>query len=152
MGDQDEDYYAIYKIVLIGDSGVGKSNILSRYLKNEFLVDTKSTVGVEFGAKKITVNNVNVKAQIWDTAGQERYQSITNAYYKGSKGAILVYDITSKSTFENLDNWITKLKSNSDENITIVLVGNKVDLEESRKVTKEEAENKAQQYSNQFLI
>ena len=89
----EEDYDMIFKVVLLGDSGVGKSNILSRYLKNEFSYDTKTTVGVEFGAKSIEIEDFKIKAQIWDTAGQERYKSITNAYYKGAKGALLVYDI-----------------------------------------------------------
>ena len=86
----DEEYDEIFKVVLIGDSGVGKTNILSRYVRDEFSIETKSTVGVEFGSKIVKVNNQTIKVQIWDTAGQERYKSITTAYYKGAKGAFVV--------------------------------------------------------------
>jgi small GTP-binding protein len=143
----DEDYDIIVKIVLIGDSGVGKSNILLRYLRNEFHWDSKATVGVEFGSKKFKLENHNIKAQIWDTAGQERYRSITNAYYKGSKGALVVYDISRKSTFENVDKWIFDLKKNADPEVMIILVGNKSDKENEREVTIKEGEEKAKNNS-----
>jgi Ras-related protein Rab-11A len=143
----EDDYDMIFKVVLIGDSGVGKSNILLRYLKNEFNFECKATVGVEFGSQKFEVEGYKVKAQIWDTAGQERYKSITNAYYKGAKGALLVYDISRRETFDSVDRWIPDLKSNGDENVTIILVGNKCDLEEKRQVSKEDAEIKAKLYS-----
>jgi small GTP-binding protein len=139
----EEEYDIIVKIVLIGDSGVGKSNLLLRYLKNEFVWDSKATVGVEFGSKKFKIENHNVKAQIWDTAGQERYRSITNAYYKGSKGALVVYDISRKVTFENVDKWISDLRKNSDPDVMIILVGNKCDLQEEREVTTREGQDKA---------
>ena len=150
---KDEEYDMIFKVVLIGDSGVGKSNIMSRYLKDEFSIETKTTVGVEFGAKKLELNGLSVKAQIWDTAGQERYKSITNAYYKGAKGSLLVFDITRKESFDNVDRWIAELKNNGDSDVTIVLIGNKCDLEHERQVTKEMAQEKAKQYSYiNFLI
>lgn len=149
MSDSD-DYDMIFKVVLIGDSGVGKSNILLRYLKNEFSFESKATVGVEFSSKKFELGGYTVKAQIWDTAGQERYKSITNAYYKGAKGALLVYDITRRDTFESVDRWIPDLKANGDEQVTILLIGNKCDLEENRQVTKEEAEAKAKLYSKSY--
>lgn len=142
----DEDFDMIFKVIIIGDSGVGKSNMLSRYLKNEFSLETKSTVGVEFGAKKLDLYGMKVKVQIWDTAGQERYKSITNAYYKGAKGCLLVYDITKKESFDNVDKWISELKFNGDKDVVIVLVGNKSDLEEDRAVQIEEAQHKANQY------
>ena len=107
----DEEYDIIFKVVLIGDSGVGKTNILSRYVRDEFSIETKSTVGVEFGSKIVKLNNINIKVQIWDTAGQERYKSITNAYYKGAKGAFVVYDISKKETFDNINKWIEELKN-----------------------------------------
>jgi small GTP-binding protein len=141
--NSDDDYDLIFKVVLIGDSGVGKSNILTRYLKDEFSLNTKTTVGVEFGTKKLEVDELKVKAQIWDTAGQERYKSITSAYYKGSKGALLVYDITKRSTFENVDRWLEEFRRNCDADISIILVGNKCDLEKDREVTIEEAQKKS---------
>ncbi len=137
------NYNLIFKIVLIGDSNVGKTNILSKYLQNEFNPDSKATVGVEFGSKTININNNVIKAQIWDTAGTEKYRSITNAYYKGAKGAFVVYDISRKASFNNIDKWLFDLKNNGDENINIVIIGNKIDLENQREVTTEEGEKKA---------
>ena len=87
------------KIVLVGDSGVGKSNIISKYTKNEFNYESKTTIGVEFATKALTQNGKNIKVQIWDTAGQERYRSMASAYYRGAMGALLVYDITRASSF-----------------------------------------------------
>ena len=144
-------YDMIFKIVLIGDTSVGKTNILSKYLSNEFDPDTKATVGVEFGTKDFKIENNIVKVQIWDTAGQERYRSITNAYYKGAKGSLLVYDITNPKSFENLDKWLSDLKTNGDDNISIVLLGNKSDLEEERKITIEQGKEKAQFYKLAFM-
>ena len=149
--DQPTDYDMIFKIVIIGDSGVGKSNLLSRYLKNEFSLDTKSTVGVEFATQRLEIQNFKIKVQIWDTAGQERYKSITNAYYKGAKGALLVYDITKKDTFENIDKWLFELKRNGDEDLTLVLVGNKCDLESQREVCKSIGNDKAILYNCAFM-
>ena len=146
MSQKEEEFNMIFKVVLIGDSGVGKTNIMSRYLKDEFSIETKTTVGVEFGAKKLEINGNNIKAQIWDTAGQERYKSITNAYYKGAKGALIVYDITRLSSFENIDKWIIELKAKCESDVTIILIGNKCDLESERNVSKDDASNKAKLY------
>jgi small GTP-binding protein len=146
MTQKEEEFNMIFKVVLIGDSGVGKTNIMSRYIKDEFSIETKTTVGVEFGAKKLEINGNNIKAQIWDTAGQERYKSITNAYYKGAKGALIVFDITRPSSFESVDKWITELKSKCDVDVSIIMIGNKCDLENERAVSKEESLRKAEQY------
>ena len=147
----DEDNYdLIFKLVLLGDTGVGKTNILSRYINNEFSLATQSTVGVEFGSKIIKKNDKLIKLQIWDTAGQERYKSITSAYYKGSKGAFVVYDISRKSTFENVDRWIEELKANGSEDVLIMLVGNKSDLEDKREVQTEDVIKKAEQFKIAF--
>jgi small GTP-binding protein len=148
----DEDYDIIFKVVLVGDSGVGKTNILLRYTKNEFNLDSKATIGVEFFSKKFELNNYNIKAQIWDTAGQERYKSITNAYYKGAKGALVVYDITKRGSFDSIDKWIPELRNNGDSQITIILVGNKCDLKEQREVSIEEGQEKAKLYSIYLLF
>ena len=144
-------YDMIFKLIIIGDASVGKTNILSKYLRNEFDPNSKSTVGVEFGTKNIVIDNNKIKLQIWDTAGQERYRSITSAYYKGAKGAILVYDITRKTSFENIDKWIPDLKSNGDNDIIMILVGNKSDLENQREVTEDEGKQKAQNYKIAFM-
>lgn len=107
---EQEEYDYLFKIVLIGDSGVGKSNLLSRFTKNEFNLESKATIGVEFAAKTFTLESgQSVKAQIWDTAGQERYRAITNTYYRGAVGALLVYDITKQKTFESVERWLQEL-------------------------------------------
>ena len=96
----EDDYDYLFKIVMIGDSGVGKSNILSRFTKNEFNFETKTTIGVEFAQKSMTIDGKTIKAQIWDTAGEERYRAITAAYYRGAAGALIVYDICKPGSFE----------------------------------------------------
>ena len=149
---EKKDYNYLFKILILGDSFVGKTNMLKRFLNNEFDMNTKETVGVEFGSKNFTMGeNDIVKAQIWDTAGQERYRSVTKAYYKGAKGALLVYDITRKSTFENIDNWLIDLRTNADKDILIVLIGNKSDLLDNREVSSEDAQTKAEQYNIAFM-
>ena len=146
-----ESYDLLFKLILIGDSCVGKSNILSKYLKNEFDPNSRATVGVEFGTKNILINNKKIKIQIWDTAGQERYRSITSAYYKGAKGALIVYDITRRTSFDNIDKWISDLKLNGDKNICIIILGNKSDLTDKREVTKEEGIKKSEMFKTAFL-
>eukprot|EP00798_Chlamydomonas_sp_ICE-L_P007944 gene7944-1159_t len=136
----DDDYDYLFKVVLIGDSGVGKSNILSRFTRNEFCLESKSTIGVEFATRSIQVDGKTIKAQIWDTAGQERYRAITSAYYRGAVGALLVYDITKAVTFENVERWLKELRDHADANIVIMLVGNKSDLRHLRGVPTEEAQ------------
>ena len=141
---EDEEYSMIFKMILIGDSGVGKTNILNRYINDTFSETTKSTVGVELGTKVEEYNNTKIKVQIWDTAGQERYKSITKTYYKGAKGAFIVYDITNKDTFKNVDKWIQDLREFGEDDAAILIVGNKSDLEEKREVTTEEVKKKAE--------
>uniref|UniRef100_A0A669AYA0 RAB11B, member RAS oncogene family, a n=2 Tax=Oreochromis TaxID=8139 RepID=A0A669AYA0_ORENI len=127
------------KVVLIGDSGVGKSNLLSRFTRNEFNLESKSTIGVEFATRSIQVDGKTIKAQIWDTAGQERYRAITSAYYRGAVGALLVYDIAKHLTYENVERWLKELRDHADNNIVIMLVGNKSDLRHLRAVPTDEA-------------
>jgi len=139
MARAEEEYDYLFKIVLIGDSGVGKSNLLSRFTKNEFNLESKTTIGVEFATKSIISDNKVIKAQIWDTAGQERYRAITNAYYRGAVGALLVYDITKQSTFENVEKWLKELREHAEPHIVVMLVGNKSDLKNLRAVKQEDA-------------
>eukprot|EP00347_Sterkiella_histriomuscorum_P019887 403339931 len=137
---EQEEYDFLFKIVLIGDSGVGKSNLLSRFTKNEFNLESKATIGVEFATKSFSLENgQSVKVQIWDTAGQERYRAITNTYYRGAVGALLVYDITKMKTFESVDRWLQELHQYAESGIVILLVGNKTDLHKLREVKREEA-------------
>ncbi|CAB1322537.1 unnamed protein product, partial [Coregonus sp. 'balchen'] len=137
--------------VLIGDSGVGKSNLLSRFTRNEFNLESKSTIGVEFATRSIQVDGKTVKAQIWDTAGQERYRAITSAYYRGAVGALLVYDIAKHLTYENVERWLKELRDHADSNIVIMLVGNKSDLRHLRAVPTDEARTFAEKNGLSFL-
>ena len=147
----EEDYDTIFKIVIVGDSGVGKTNLITRYLKNDFKPETKATIGVEFSDKKYIYKNKNIKIQIWDTAGQERYRSLTSMYYKGAKGAIFVYDISSKNSFENIDKWLIEMKKTADENIKIILIGNKCDLIDKREVKEDDGKIKAKDLNVPFM-
>ena len=148
------DYDMIFKFVLLGDSGVGKSNILSRYLTNEFDKSSKATVGVEFGSKEFKIENDNkiIKVQIWDTAGQERYRSIAKIFYQGAKGYLFVYDITKKNSFDNINNWLSNIQNLVDEtNISKILIGNKSDLESERQVKTDEGIEKAKELDMAFI-
>ncbi|XP_059661471.1 ras-related protein RABA1f-like [Cornus florida] len=147
----DEDYDYLFKLVLIGDSGVGKSNLLSRFARNEFSLESKSTIGVEFATRSIRVDDKVVKAQIWDTAGQERYRAITSAYYRGAVGALIVYDVTRHVTFENVERWLKELRDHTDSNIAIMLVGNKADLRHLRAVSTEDAKAFAERENTFFM-
>jgi len=141
----------LFKVVLIGDSGVGKSNLLSRFTRNEFNLETKSTIGVEFATRSISVDGKTLKAQIWDTAGQERYRAITAAYYRGAVGALLVYDIAKHATYVNVTRWLKELRDHADSNIVIMLVGNKSDLKHLRAVPTEEAKSFATENGLSFI-
>lgn len=145
MADQTDDYSIdyefLYKIVLIGDSGVGKSNLLSRFTRDEFNLELRSTIGVEFATRTLEIDGKRVKAQIWDTAGQERYRAITSAYYRGAVGALIVYDISKSESYESISRWLKELKEHADLNIVIELVGNKSDLDHLRAIPTDEARN-----------
>ena len=130
-----------FKVVVVGDSGVGKTNLIKRFISNEFNLDSKATVGVEFISKNYKINNKIIKIEIWDTAGQERYKSIASAYYKGAKGAMIVYDVTNKTSFNNVDKWYFEIKEKASKNINLMLIGNKTDL--NKVISSEDAVNKA---------
>ena len=151
MFQSEQEYDYLFKIVLIGDSGVGKSNILSRFTRNEFNLESKATIGVEFAQKTINIEGKIVKAQIWDTAGQERYRAITSAYYRGAVGALLVYDVCKYSSFENVEKWLKEMKDHADSQIVVLLAGNKADLKHLRAVKTEEAAAFAQKNSLAFM-
>ncbi|KAF9366582.1 Ras- protein Rab-11A [Mortierella sp. NVP85] len=148
---KDDEYDYLFKVVLIGDSGVGKSNLVSRFTRNEFNLESKSTIGVEFTTRSIQVDTKTIKAQIWDTAGQERYRAITSAYYRGAVGALLVYDIAKHQTYENVGRWLKELRDHADTNIVIMLVGNKSDLRHLRAVPTDEAKQFAAENGLSFI-
>jgi len=137
-----EDYSI--KIVVVGDSGVGKSNILTRYAQDEFNQDSKATVGVELYTKTYKISDKVVKVHLWDTAGQERYKSVTAAYYRGAKGAMIVYDITRPESFNNVDKWFNEIREFGEKNVQLLLVGNKSDLKHLRAVDNPKALEKAE--------
>ncbi len=145
-----EEYEMMIKVILIGDSGVGKTNIMSKYLKNQFMENSKATVGVEFGSKLFNHQGHKIKAQIWDTAGQEKYNSLTSSYYRGAQGALVVYDITQKDSFEKVEKLVNDLREKSETKIYIILVGNKIDKEQNRIISKEEGENLAEKLKIDF--
>ena len=131
------------KIVVVGDSGVGKTNLIRRFIQDDFQSNSKATVGVEFFSKSFKMNDNVFKIEIWDTAGQERYKSITAAYYKGAKGGLVVYDVTSKTSFDNVDNWVSEIKEKASTDMKTMMIGNKIDLKDERQVSTEEALEKA---------
>ncbi|XP_071729036.1 ras-related protein Rab2BV-like [Rutidosis leptorrhynchoides] len=147
----DSDYDYLFKIVLIGDSGVGKSNILSRFTRNEFCLDFKSTIGVELATRTLQVEGKRIKAHIWDTAGIERHRAITSAYYRGAIGVLLIYDITKAQSFENVHRWLRELMDHADSNIVIMLAGNKADLSHNRAVKESDGQRLAEQEGLVFL-
>ena len=150
MSDE-EKYNYLLKYIIIGDSVVGKSNLLLQYTFGEFIEEYKNTIGVEFGAKNVDIDNKSYRIQIWDTAGQECFKSITRAYYKNSVCAIVVYDITCLDSFNNVSSWIEDCKNYSPKNVYIVLVGNKSDLEERRQIPTEKGQEIADRFGISFF-
>ncbi|KAF6158686.1 hypothetical protein GIB67_040200 [Kingdonia uniflora] len=150
-GDFNQKIDYVFKIVLIGDSAVGKSQLLARFARNEFSLDSKATIGVEFQTRTLAIDHKTIKAQIWDTAGQERYRAVTSAYYRGAVGALLVYDITKRQSFDHVARWLEELRGHADKNIVIMLIGNKSDLGTLRTVPTEDAKEFAQRESLFFM-
>uniref|UniRef100_A0A7S1KCW4 Uncharacterized protein n=1 Tax=Vitrella brassicaformis TaxID=1169539 RepID=A0A7S1KCW4_9ALVE len=138
--DRRASYDFLYKVILTGDTGVGKTNLLSRYSRDEFNPNSKATIGAEFSSRILVVDSHRVKLQIWDTAGHEKYRAITAAFYRGAKGALLCFDITNSTSFSSLSGWLASVRDNSDDKCCIILVGCKSDLKEHREVSREKAE------------
>ena len=141
----------MFKLVVVGDSGVGKSQLLSRFTNDEFDLDSKSTIGVEFSTRQIEHDGKTIEAQVWDTAGQERYRAITAAYYRGAVGALLVYDITKRDSFENCERWLKELRTHGDAQVVAMLVGNKGDLKHLQAVDVEDAKDFAEDNNLAFI-
>ncbi|OIW21866.1 hypothetical protein TanjilG_13735 [Lupinus angustifolius] len=151
MEDDSNGEEYLFKIVLIGDSAVGKSNLLSRFARNEFDTNSKATIGVEFQTQVVEIEGKEVKAQIWDTAGQERFRAVTSAYYRGALGALVVYDISRKGTFDGIKRWLQELDTQNDSTLARMLVGNKCDLENIREVSIEEGKTLAEEEGMFFM-
>lgn len=141
---------SIYKILIVGESGCGKTSVLNRLVGGEFTYNNVSTVGVDFQTKNISFDGKEVTMQIWDTAGQEKYQNITQSYFRNSHGIIVAYDITDSDSFKRVKHWVDKIRSDF-ERIPILLIGNKADLQDKRVVSKENAEALAKSLNVKYL-
>ena len=149
MNMQDVDH--IFKVLIIGDSSVGKSNILLRFSDNIFHDTFLPTIGVDFKIRNVKMGDQTVKLNIWDTAGQERFKTITSTYYKGAHGIIVVYDITDRESFNNVSNWLNEVKKHAGSQVVKLLVGNKCDLEDERVVSSKEGQEFADSIGVGFL-
>ena len=144
-------YSPIYKIILVGDSGVGKTCLLSMYINGK-CGPTIPTIALEFCTKEIELDdNYKVKVQLWDTAGQDKFRAITRNYYKGANGIILIYDVTNINTYENIKKWLNEIKEEISDKVSIILIGNKIDNENQRKITKEQGEKLANEVNIPFF-
>ena len=143
---------SVYKVLILGDSSVGKTCFLLKYTDRVFNEVYMSTIGLDYRLKTLTLKNgKKVKLQIWDTAGQDRFRTITKNYYKGANGIILIYDVTNTETYDNVENWISQIKEEASPNVVIYLVGNKVDMEDKRKVSTEEGQKIADDNNLPFI-
>lgn len=144
-------YDMIMKLLLVGDSGVGKSCLLLRFVEDKFNPSFITTIGIDFKIRTIESKGKKIKLQVWDTAGQERFRTITTAYYRGAMGIVLIYDVTDVRTFENVENWFQTVTQHANDDAQIFLVGNKLDDEENRQVSREQGQQLAQKLNIPFL-
>ena len=149
--EEDIDYKLLFKIIIVGESCVGKSNIISRYLNGQFIQNIPSTLGAELSNKYLKIKDISAKLQIWDTAGQERYNSIISCYFKGAHGCFIVYDITNEQSFEKVEEWYQRVKENANKEVSLILVGNKCDLENKRVISRDKGEEKAKNLNCPFF-
>ncbi|KAF7261022.1 hypothetical protein EG68_01670 [Paragonimus skrjabini miyazakii] len=146
-----KNYDALFKLLLIGDSGVGKTCLLFRYVEDTFSSSFISTIGIDFKIKTIELDGKKIKLQIWDTAGQERFQTITASYYRGAMGIMLVYDVTSRKTFDNINRWMGNIQSLASHDVEKLVVANKCDMDSQRVIFREEALKMCNEFGVSFL-
>lgn len=149
--NNNNDISYIIRFIIVGDSSVGKSNIMLRFTQDKFYTAHMTTLAVEFSNKRLTYNNTDYTIQIWDTAGQEQFKSLIRGYYKESAVALVVYDITNEDSFQNVQKWISDCHNYAPSSVLIFLIGNKSDLEEKRQISKERGENLANEYNMTFF-
>ena len=149
MGDENYDF--IFKVLLLGNSDVGKSSLLLRYVDSVWSDTFVPTIGVDFKVKTIDIGGKKVKLQIWDTAGQERFRTVVSTYFRGAHGIFLIYDITNRDSFKNLENWLIEIEKNASENVLKILIGNKNDLEDERDISPDEGKAFANRNGMQFI-
>ena len=147
----NEDYEFIFKVLLLGNSNVGKSSLFLRFVDDIWNDTFVPTIGVDFKIKTFDIDEKKIKMQIWDTAGQERFKNIIASYYRGAHGILLIYDVTDKDSFKNLSNWLIEIEKNANKNVLKVLIGNKTDLEDKRVVTYNQGKEFADTYGLKFL-
>uniref|UniRef100_A0A3P9HW33 small monomeric GTPase n=1 Tax=Oryzias latipes TaxID=8090 RepID=A0A3P9HW33_ORYLA len=150
-GTMAKTYDYLFKLLLIGDSGVGKTCLLFRFSEDAFNTTFISTIGIDFKIRTVDLDGKKIKLQIWDTAGQERFRTITTAYYRGAMGIMLVYDITNEKSFDNIRNWIRNIEEHASADVERMVLGNKCDMNDRRQVSKERGEKLAIDYSIKFL-
>ena len=139
MEESDNNYDYIFKVLLLGNSDVGKSSLILRFTENKWQENFTPTIGVDFKLSTLEINNKKIKMQVWDTAGQERFRTIISSYFKGSHGLLLIFDITKMESFKSLDTWLNEIEKHANDNVLKILIGNKIDLKDKREVTYEEA-------------
>jgi len=144
-------YDLLFKLLLIGDSGVGKTCILFRFSEDAFNTTFISTIGIDFKIKTIELRGKKIKLQIWDTAGQERFHTITTSYYRGAMGIMLVYDITNAKSFDNIAKWLRNIDEHANEDVERMILGNKCDMEDKRVISKERGDSIAREHGVRFL-
>lgn len=145
-----KSYDLLFKLLLIGDSGVGKTCVLFRFSDDTFNTTFISTIGIDFKIKTVELQGKKIKLQIWDTAGQERFHTITTSYYRGANGILLVYDITNPKSFDNISKWLRNINEHASEDVERMLIGNKCDMEEKRLISKERGEKVAEENGIKF--
>ena len=147
----EEEYDFIFKVLLLGNSDVGKSSLILRYVDQTWSDTFVPTIGVDFKVKSLEIDDKKIKMQIWDTAGQERFRNVISSYFRGSHGGFVIYDITNRDSFKNLENWLSEIEKNANQNILKILVGNKNDLEDDREIKTEEGQAFANRNGMQFM-